>query len=288
MARSARLILTDIDRTILPWGQSVVPARVREAYHHAMDAGIHVGPATGRGYDWLAPLFEGDASCFATCVATNGNQVFLDGAKVREVSFGGDVLAGAVQVASGFPHAGVIAFDGATPTLVSGDIADLRASFPSYGALCRVAADGGALGLPTFRCTKANVFMAAPGTDGKLAPAGEGPTRALVDALNRQADGLDFDYPQPGFANVMRPGLNKATGILALADALGVDVNDVVVFGDAGNDLAMFGAIPNSVAVANATEEAAAAARWHIGSCDDLAVADAIDALAAGEWPFVR
>lgn len=135
MARSVQLILTDIDRTILPAGQTVVPARVREAYHHAMDAGIRVGPATGRGFDWLGPLFDGDRSCFATCVATNGNQVFLDGTKVREVSFGGDVLAGAVQVASCFPHAGVIAFDGATPTLVSGDVADLKASFPSYGAL---------------------------------------------------------------------------------------------------------------------------------------------------------
>ncbi|MGN0076529.1 MAG: HAD family hydrolase [Parafannyhessea sp.] len=288
MARSVQLILTDIDRTILPSGQAVVPARVREAYHHAMDAGIRVGPATGRGYDWLAPLFADDRACFATCVATNGNQVFLDGTKVREVSFGGDVLAGAVRVAAGFPHAGVIAFDGATPTLVSGDVADLGASFPSYGAVCRTAPDGGALGLPTFRCTKANVFMAAPTADGTLAPAGERDSRALVDALNRQVDGLDFDYPQPGFANVMRPGLNKATGILALAGALQIDPEEVVVFGDAGNDLAMFDAIPNSVAVANATEEAAAAARWHIGSCDDFAVADAIDALAAGEWPFVR
>ena len=33
---------------------------------------------------------------------------------------------------------------------------------------------------------------------------------------------------------------------------------------------------------------AAEAARWHIGACRDNAVADAILALARGEWPFER
>ena len=50
----------------------------------------------------------------------------------------------------------------------------------------------------------------------------------------------------------------------------------------------MLAHVPNSVAVANATPEAAAAARWHIGSCDDEAVADVLYALARGEWPFVQ
>ncbi len=88
MARQKiRLILADIDRTLLPWGLDAVPPRTRAAMHHAMEAGIHVGPATGRGFDWLSPLFSGDVACFRTCVATNGNQVFLDGRKIREASF---------------------------------------------------------------------------------------------------------------------------------------------------------------------------------------------------------
>lgn len=287
MARQKiRLILADIDRTLLPWGLDAVPPRTRAAMHHAMEAGIHVGPATGRGFDWLSPLFSGDVACFRTCVATNGNQVFLDGRKIREASFSGDVLAKVVDVAARFPHAGVIAFDGATPSLVSGDLKDLRATFPAYAAACRARPDGTALGLPDFAATKANVFLAQESADGALAPAGEKDSRAMVEALNQGVDELDFDYPQPGFTNVMRAGWNKATGILALANELGIGVDEVVVFGDAGNDISMFEAIPNSVAVENATQEAAAAARWHIGPSSKEAVADAIEALAAGEWPF--
>ena len=34
-----RLILADIDRTIMPFGDTVVPARVREAFRAAVEAG---------------------------------------------------------------------------------------------------------------------------------------------------------------------------------------------------------------------------------------------------------
>lgn len=44
--------------------------------------------------------------------------------------------------------------------------------------------------------------------------------------------------------------------------------------------------VPNSVVVANATPEAKAAARYVIGSCEDGAVAEALELLAAGVWPF--
>ena len=50
----------------------------------------------------------------------------------------------------------------------------------------------------------------------------------------------------------------------------------------------MLEAVENSVAVSNAAPAAAEAARWHIGACEDLAVADAIDALSRGEFPFER
>ena len=73
-----------------------------------------------------------------------------------------------------------------------------------------------------------------------------------------------------------------------LVEALGITLDQVVVFGDNGNDVPMLSHVPNSVAVSNASPEAAAAAHWHVGACEDEAVGDAIAALAAGAWPFVR
>lgn len=112
------------------------------------------------------------------------------------------------------------------------------------------------------------------------------PVRALLARAAREEPELDLDYAHVGFSNVMPHGYNKGSGARMLCELLGIDTSEVVVFGDAGNDLPLFSVVPNSVAVANAQPEAARAARWHIGRCEDDAVAAAIEALASGEWPF--
>ena len=69
---SVKLILSDIDGTILPWGHKVVSERTRAAFHAAMDAGLAVGPASGRFHSWIPAFFDGDEACCATAIATNG------------------------------------------------------------------------------------------------------------------------------------------------------------------------------------------------------------------------
>ena len=56
-----------------------------------------------------------------------------------------------------------------------------------------------------------------------------------------------------GFIEICPPGVDKATGLTVVAQTLGVDPADVLVFGDMPNDLPMFGwAGWARVAVANA------------------------------------
>ena len=116
-----KLVLSDIDGTIMPHGQKTVDERTRQAFHMALDAGIHIGPSTGRGIDWVMPIFSGDDACYATAVATNGLQVYLDGQKIREAFFDPEPLEQAVDIVRGVPGAGVLCFDGYTPYLVCGE-----------------------------------------------------------------------------------------------------------------------------------------------------------------------
>ena len=270
---AVKLILTDIDGTILPRGEKVVSLRTRAAFHAAFDAGIVVGPASGRGRAWLPGFFAGDGACCATALATNGMQVYLNGEKVLERSLGRDALERVREVVAGTPRAGLLVFDGLTPLLVEGSVADLAVAFPSYAETC-VAVDA----LPEFPVVKANVFVGTSPDDAAR----------LVGRLNAEVPELDVDRALPTYSNVQPRGWNKGEAVRWLAERMGVGVDEVVVFGDADNDLPMRRAVPNSVAVAGATPEAAAAARWHIGACEDDAVAAAIEALARGEWPFER
>lgn len=266
-----KLILTDIDGTILPRGQRVVSPRTVAAFHAALDAGIFVGPASGRGYAWIPDFFGGDTACCATALATNGMQAYVRGEKVMEQTLPLAALERVRQIVTETPSAGLLVFDELTPLLVAGSVADLAVAFPSYAEKCVVAE-----GLPDFPVVKANVFVGTSADDA---------TR-LVARLNAEVTELDVDRALPTYSNVQPRGWNKGAAVRWLAERLGVGLDEVVVFGDADNDLPMLEAVPNSVAVAGATPEAAAAARWHVGACEDDAVAAAIEALAAGAWPF--
>lgn len=273
MTHHIRLILTDIDGTILPYGRPIVSERCRAAFHAALDAGIRVGPASGRGFSHVPSSFADDAACTATCLANNGMQVVLDGQLIHEARLPHEVLGRVAGMLDDLAHTGLICFEEGVPLLVAGDVADLEASFPQY-AQQAVVVDA----VPAHPIQKANVFVG-----GSMAY-----THEVLEALQPSIPELDLNVPMAGFINFTPVGWSKASGIDVLSGALGIGLDQVVVFGDGGNDVEMLSHVPNSVAVANAEPEAAAAATWHIGRCEDEAVAQAIEALAAGDWPFAR
>lgn len=266
-----KLVLTDIDATILPRGEREVSARTVRAFNQALDAGLVVGPASGRGYAWIPAFFGEDARCCATALATNGLQIYSAGEKILERTLPRAALMQMREIVAETPGAGLLCFDEVRPLLVEGAVEDLAPIFPAYAQSCVPVDD-----VPASPVVKANVFM---GGDASK-------TAALVARLNEEVCEVDVDRALPHFSNVMPRGWNKGTALVWLCGHLGIAPEEVVVFGDADNDLPLFAHVPHSVAVANATPEAARAARWHIGSCEDDAVAQALEVLASGGWPF--
>ena len=100
--------------------------------------------------------------------------------------------------------------------------------------------------------------------------------------LREEFPHLDFVFPSSSapLIDILPEGWSKGAAVIYIARELGVGLDEVAVFGDSENDLAMIEAVPNSVAVSNATDDIAQVARWHIGSSDDDAVADALFAIA--------
>ena len=268
---AVKLILSDIDGTLLPRGRASLDPRVPAAFHAALDAGLYVGPVSGRALPAILPVFNEDSACVRTALTTNGMQVYLDGRLIHEEVLPHDALCALADIMRDEPRGGMICFEGPAVHMVCGKAETLAPIFPTYAANPLLT-----WAVPATPVVKANVFIDADADE----------THRLADRLAAVVPQLGFNVPMPGFLNVVPPGYSKATGIDIACRALGVTLDEVVVFGDAGNDIEMLEHVPNSVAVANATAEAAAVARWHIGSVDDCAVADAICALAAGSWPF--
>jgi hypothetical protein len=85
-----------------------------------------------------------------------------------------------------------------------------------------------------------------------------------------------------GYIEISPPGCDKATGLAVVADAIGVDPADILVFGDMPNDLPMFAwAGFGRVAVATAHPEVIAAADHVTLSNDADGVALYLDELLA-------
>jgi hydroxymethylpyrimidine pyrophosphatase-like HAD family hydrolase len=83
-----------------------------------------------------------------------------------------------------------------------------------------------------------------------------------------------------GYIEICPPGVDKATGLAVVAAAIGVDPDDVLVFGDMPNDVPMFRwAGFGRVAVANAHPQLLALADDVAPSNDDDGVARYLDAL---------
>jgi Cof subfamily protein (haloacid dehalogenase superfamily) len=83
-----------------------------------------------------------------------------------------------------------------------------------------------------------------------------------------------------GYIEICPPGVDKASGLSVVAQALGVDPDDVLVFGDMPNDLPMFRwAGFGRIAVANAHADVLAAADQVTLSNDADGVARYLDAM---------
>ncbi|MBQ3339127.1 MAG: HAD family phosphatase, partial [Atopobiaceae bacterium] len=132
-----KLILTDIDGTILPRGQKVVSENTRDAIRTAQEAGIEVGVATGRAVSGVLPTFDGDTACVQTALATNGMQVYLNGKLIHEEYLDRDQLVRIVDAVRSIPRAGLICFGGPQVNevyLVVGEVDDLAPVFPAYAS----------------------------------------------------------------------------------------------------------------------------------------------------------
>ena len=266
-----KLVLTDMDKTLLPAGHDHVSYRAIQAIRDLVDLGVRFGPATGRDTFELERMFFGARDCFATGIQANGKRIYVDGELRTYTLIDNGAIKRLKAVLDGVPNAFLttLAFDNPRGT------EPYRAIGARSGDLAWFEQFIGFVGKPCDEVPDEELIAATIACTG---------TQAQLDDILDQARRLvpEFDYVQPiaHWVDILPAGLNKGTALPILLRELGISSDEVLFFGDADNDVALLQAIDNSVAVANATPAAAAAARWHIGACEDESVAQALEELA--------
>ena len=271
-----KLVLSDLDSTLIWRPDHVVTPFALDAIHAAQAAGVHFVPCTGRIYRDLPRMFAGDEAACATAVTSNGQLVYLDGELVEKVPIAREALLAVADELASVDDAYLVVEYGGEKVAVGADL-DFVLAHPDNFWLVETAVPV----VPEESCYKANVRVV-----GSYERCQE-----VAAALAEARPELDFVCPMPGMPHIdLTPhGFGKDHGGDFLMRRLGLTPEEVCCFGDAENDLAVLRHYPHSVAVANAVPAVRECARWHIGSADEEAVAHALldiaEATAAGRMP---
>ncbi len=274
-----KLVLCDVDNTLVPFNERPVSPQTLEAIRELRASGIRFGLATGRDSYELLHIFGGESEPLQTGILSNGKKILVDG-ELKSLSLidrnGMVRLAREVRdIPNTFVCVYPLATDERNPVWCLGATQDQMEEF------ARVF---------EFTGTLADEVPDEP-IIGATVACGESQERfdQILRRFAKITPQFDFAQPTKRWCDILPAGLSKGTAIDSLLRLLDVGLDEVLVFGDADNDLGLLQAVPNSVAVANATPAAKAAARWHIGACEDHAVAGALRALAraarAGKMP---
>ncbi|MBQ9007392.1 MAG: HAD family phosphatase [Atopobiaceae bacterium] len=282
-----KLVLTDLDNTLIPHRQG-------EAFHEAvlsdegvaairalLDEGVHFGPATGRAPSSMAETFRDNSWAYATGAYSNGQLVCVDGEVVHREWTDAGLLQRVSDILDEQPEGFLVFFD-------------MEGDGPNWGVSRKYHMDEANAG-DFLRVSKLYPEVQGPTLKAIIRMKGPQRTQGLYDLLCKEVPELDFALPSPNaqVIDIMPKGWGKGSAARIMAEVLGISIDEVAAFGDADNDVSMLEAVPNSVAVANASDAAAAAARWRIGDALDESVAKALADIAAatarGDMPsFMR
>ncbi|MCV7087447.1 Cof-type HAD-IIB family hydrolase [Mycolicibacter hiberniae] len=251
--RSGRpaLIASDVDGTLLDDNEAIT-ARTRAAVHAAVDSGAHFVLATGRPPRWIAPVV--DALGFAPMAVCANGAVIYDPATDRVVSartLSADNLVKLAEVVGrALPGAGLAverigerAHDAATPQFVSS---------PGYEH---------AWLNPDNTEVSLEDLLSQPAIKLLVRKAGASSADMAAQLAAHVGTAAEITYStNNGLLEVVPAGITKASGLEELIAPLGIDVEQVVAFGDMPNDLPMLVRAGHGVAMGNAHPDVLAAA----------------------------
>lgn len=246
-----RLVISDIDGTLLNPAERVAP-RTAAAIGRLAERGVIVTLATGRPHRWLQPVVE-QLPIRPRCVAANG-AVIVDteaGEIVETHLLEPATMAEVVERARGaLARAGLPGLSIAVelPGEYSSDQEETFHIGPGYLHAWQAAGyvergEAELLSAPAVKLLLRNEHLQAQEFYD-----------AVRDAVPAKLAHLTFSMRE-GLLEVMRPGVNKQLGAMALARHYSVDAADVACFGDMPNDREMIAWAGWGVAMGNAHPE---------------------------------
>lgn len=271
-----KLIVSDIDRTILPAGKDVSAATV-QAVNACRARGVEFVVASGRWYPAALKIVRDqlgiDDGFMIVC--NGGAVVRCDGSILMESTMSDDQARAAYEILRDAPvmmtaYARRCICRLHKHWLTAFRLPETSAYFHS-GSYDVIDEDEAAfLNLGMKQPYKMEAYSDDPALLERL-------RRKLVDA------GLQVNSSFPWNLEIMAPGAGKGHAVRWLTKHFGLEKQQVMGFGDYTNDLPMLENVGWPVAVGNALDEVKAACRIIAPDCDEDGVAKTIHQYILGD-----
>ncbi|AVH21386.1 Cof-type HAD-IIB family hydrolase [Nocardia cyriacigeorgica] len=245
------LVASDVDGTLID-PEERVTARTKAAVGAVVADGVPFVLATGRPPRWIGPVVDG-LGFAPLCVCGNGAVIYDSAAdrvltsRTLDIETLGWIADLAEEVLPGCGLAaervGASAHDAVTPQFVSSPEYEHAWLNPDDTAVARHEV----IDAPAIK-----MLIRLPG-----ARSGD----MLAALAPMVGDRADITYSTDhGLIELSAPGVTKASGLVTVAERLGVDPAAAIAFGDMPNDIPMLTLAGRGVAMANAHPDALAAA----------------------------
>ncbi|WP_438823360.1 HAD family hydrolase [Nocardia cyriacigeorgica] len=245
------LVASDVDGTLID-PEERVTARTKAAVGAVVADGVPFVLATGRPPRWIGPVVDG-LGFAPLCVCGNGAVIYDSAAdrvltsRTLDIETLGWIADLAEEVLPGCGLAaervGPSAHDAVTPQFVSSPEYEHAWLNPDDTAVARHEV----IDAPAIK-----MLIRLPGArSGDM-------LAALAPMVGERAD-ITYSTDH-GLIELSAPGVTKASGLVTVAERLGVDPAAAIAFGDMPNDIPMLTLAGRGVAMANAHPDALAAA----------------------------
>ncbi|NEW27543.1 HAD family hydrolase [Nocardia cyriacigeorgica] len=245
------LVASDVDGTLIDPDERVT-ARTKAAVGAVVADGVPFVLATGRPPRWIGPVVDG-LGFAPLCVCGNGAVIYDSAAdrvltsRTLDIETLGWIADLAEEVLPGCGLAaervGASAHDAVTPQFVSSPEYEHAWLNPDDTAVARHEV----IDAPAIK-----MLIRLPGArSGDM-------LAALAPMVGERAD-ITYSTDH-GLIELSAPGVTKASGLVIVAERLGIDPATAIAFGDMPNDIPMLTLAGRGVAMANAHPEAIAAA----------------------------
>ena len=253
-----RLLATDVDYTLYDSKRKGISERNIEAIKKLQDKGVYVVLASSRvltGMKTIIDLLDLEKP-LEYIVANNGAEIYevKDYFKCKNISFSIKDIISFVELAKEYQVNFSVCQD--DYSLVTGVDKFLEFDFFDVGVdLYWVHDIVSKIERPIYRC-------AFTGNESKISN--------LSKEMEKRFSGkYYFNMPIPGSLDVSKFGVSKASGVLEIANVLGISKDEIACIGDGDNDIPMFNIAKISACVGNGSDKAKTSATYVVDTCEN-------------------